>query len=37
MFGLFQPYDDEGFHLLTVGAYVSGHALYTQLMTYHGP
>ena len=37
MFGLFQPYDDEGFHLLTVGAYVSGRALYTQLMTYHGP
>ncbi|MHB8687973.1 MAG: hypothetical protein ACYDB4_12340, partial [Candidatus Dormibacteraceae bacterium] len=37
MFSLFQPYDDEGFQLLTVGAYVSGHALYTQLMTNHGP
>jgi hypothetical protein len=37
MFSIFQPYDDEGFHLLTLRAYVSGHALYTQLVTYYGP
>jgi hypothetical protein len=37
MFSVFQPYDDEGFQLLTVGSYVSGHTLYTQLMTNHGP
>jgi len=37
MFGVFQPYDDEGFHLLTLRGYVSGSALYTHLATYHGP
>ncbi len=37
MFSVFQPYDDEGFHLLTLRGYVSGSALYTQLATYHGP
>ncbi len=37
MFSVFQPYDDEGFHLLTLRGYISGHALYTQLFTYHGP
>jgi hypothetical protein len=37
MFSVFQPYDDEGFQLLTLDRYVSGRALYTELVTYHGP
>jgi hypothetical protein len=37
MFNIFQPYDDEGYHLLTMRAYLSGHALYTDLFTYYGP
>lgn len=37
MFSSFLPYDDEGSHLLMLRGYVSGHALYTQLVTYHGP
>ena len=37
MFSVFQPYDDEGFQLLTLDGYVSGRALYTELVTYHGP
>jgi hypothetical protein len=37
MFIIFQPYDDEGYHLLTVRGYLSGHALYTDLVTYYGP
>ncbi|MHB8588181.1 MAG: hypothetical protein ACYDA0_04910 [Candidatus Dormibacteraceae bacterium] len=37
MFSVFQPYDDEGFHLLTLDGYVSGRALYSQLVSYHGP
>src|SRR5450759_2025092 len=37
MFTLFQPYDDDGFQLLTLDGYVSGRALYTELVTYHGP
>jgi hypothetical protein len=37
MFIIFQPYDDEGYHLLTVRSYLSGHALYSDLATYYGP
>jgi hypothetical protein len=37
MFSSFLPYDDEGSHLLMLRGYISGHSLYTQLITYHGP
>ncbi len=37
MFNIFQPYDDEGFLLLTVRGYLAGHALYSDLPTYYGP
>jgi hypothetical protein len=37
MFSIFNTYDDEGYHLLILRDYVSGHALFTQLVTYYGP
>jgi hypothetical protein len=37
MFSSFKAYDDEGYFLLTLRGYVSGLALFTQLVTYYGP
>src|SRR5579859_2879172 len=37
LFSLFNTYDDEGYFLVTLRDYLSGHALYTQVSTIYGP
>ena len=37
MFSLFNTYDDEGYFLVILRDYLSGHALYTQVSTIYGP
>ena len=37
MFSVFNAYDDEGYFLMTLRDYLSGHALYTQVSTLYGP
>ena len=37
MFSGFHAYDDEGFFLITLRDYLSGHALFTQVFTAYGP
>ena len=36
-FSTFQPWDDEGSHLETMRAFLSGASLYTDSYAYHGP
>lgn len=36
-FSGFQPYDDEGYFLITVRSYLAGHALFTDVVTTYGP
>ena len=37
MFLGFHPYDDEGFHLLTLRTFLSGHTLYDDVFAQYGP
>jgi hypothetical protein len=37
MLGVFDAYDDEGYFLMTLRDYMSGHALYSQVSTIYGP
>jgi hypothetical protein len=37
MFSLFQPYDDEGYLLLSVKGHLAGHALYEEVFSQYGP
>lgn len=37
MLGVFNAYDDEGYFLMTLRDYMSGHALYSQVLTIYGP
>lgn len=36
-FSVFNAYDDEGYFLITLRDYLSGHALFTQVHTIYGP
>ncbi len=37
MFSIFNAYDDEGYFLMTIRAYLSGQPLYSQISTTYGP
>jgi hypothetical protein len=37
MFSLFQPYDDEGYLLLSLKGHLEGHALYDEVFSQYGP
>lgn len=37
MFSLFQPYDDEGYLLISLKGYLGGHALYEEVFSQYGP
>jgi hypothetical protein len=37
MFSVFKAYDDEGFFLISLRDYLSGHSLFTQIYTIYGP
>src|SRR5690348_17979150 len=36
-FGIFQTYDDEGYFLITLKDFMSGHPLFTQALPIYGP
>jgi hypothetical protein len=36
-FSQFPPYDDEGLLMISVQGFLSGHALYDQVLTFYGP
>src|SRR5918996_2865582 len=37
MFSLFQPYDDEGYLLISLQGHLEGHALYEEVFSQYGP